>query len=313
MAKFRQNHNKGSRSGNSFMLRIGLFAALLIGGILFGFISLDDLLGDSASGSYQKDREYDHDSSFESISDAGERNFLPSVSGENQLVHHKHYSLSYNERHEIPEWVAYRLTRSSLQAPNVPRAKRFNSDPMVKSRSAKHSDYSHSGYTRGHLAPAGDMAFSKDAMQETFYMSNMTPQIRPFNNGIWKELEEQVRDWAYNKNELIVVSGPIMQGIDKHIGQNKIGVPKSFYKIVMNGEGSRADAVGFIIPHDVSDERLQSYAVSVDEIESQTGLNFFDDYFEDTVEDQIENKFNINKWQFDNKRYRLRVEKWNKE
>jgi len=278
MTKFRQNHNRQGRKGNNFMIRIGMFAILLVGGLLFGFINIQDIIGTSIdSSSHNEHESFTRQSGY--IAPNLDRSFLPSVTGKNQLVHHKYYSLSYNEKHEIPEWVAYNLTRKSLQAPNVSRAKRFNSDPDVKSKSAKHNDYSHSGYTRGHMAPAGDMAFNKDAMQETFFMSNMAPQIRPFNNGIWKELEEQVRDWAYNKEELIVISGPIMNGIKEHIGKNKVGVPKSFYKILVDKEGNKDNAIGFIIPHDVSEKRLQEYAV----------------------------------WKFDNKRYRLRVEKWNNE
>lgn len=313
MTKFRQNHSRQRGKGNSFMIRIGLFALLLVGGLLFGFISLDDIMGtgNSSSGNQNPNQSFS-DNSYNPPPDE-DRSFLPSVSGKNQLVHHQYYSLSYNEKHEIPEWVAYNLTRESLQAPNVKRAKRFNSDPDVKSRSAKHNDYSHSGYTRGHMAPAGDMAFNTQAMKETFYMSNMAPQIRPFNNGIWKELEEQVRDWAYKKEELIVISGPIMSGIDEHIGKNEVGVPKSFYKILVDHDGSIDDAIGFIIPHDVSDKRLQDYAVSIDEIEDKTGIDFFSQYYADNQEQQIESRFNINKWKFDNKRYRLRVEKWNHE
>lgn len=308
MTKFRQNHTKARRSGNNFMLRIGLLTALLIGGLLFGYISIDDLLSSNNGGGQSSNT----NESFNAPIDE-ERTFLPSVSGKNQLVNHSHYSLSYNEKYEIPEWVAYRLTRKSLEAKNVPRAKRFNSDPQIKSRSAVHSDYSHSGYTRGHMAPAGDMAFSERAMKETFYMSNMAPQIRTFNNGIWKELEEQTRDWAYKKDDLIVISGPIMSDIQESIGKNDIGVPKSFYKILVDGEGRSADAIGFIIPHAKSDKRLQEYAVNIDEIEHQTGIDFFDNYFDESDEEAIEGKFNINKWNFDNKRYRLRVEKWNNE
>ena len=90
---------------------------------------------------------------------------------------------------EQAEWVYYSLSQSNLLAPKVPRFDYFNPDPKVKSKSAVHSDYSNSGYTRGHLVPAGDMSYDKQGMKECFYMSNMSPQPRVFNNGIWKELE----------------------------------------------------------------------------------------------------------------------------
>ncbi len=306
MTKLRRNHSKQNKSGNSFMTRIVSFTVLLIAAIFGGYSILDDFANSSSSSSGYEDStiQYDDSQSFTSTDDS----YLPSVTGKNQLVQHKYYSLSYNEKHEIPEWVAYELTRKSLQAKNVKRAKRFNSDPKVNTRSAKHSDYTHSGYTRGHLAPAGDMAFNETAMQECFYMSNMAPQIRPFNNGIWKELEETVRDWAYDKGSLYVVSGPIMDGISKQIGHNKIGVPKSFYKILVDGN----DGIAFNIPHDRLEDRLESYAMSIDDLERQTGIDFFQG-FDDAVEQRFESSYNINKWKFDNKRYRLRVEKWNHE
>lgn len=310
MAKLRQNHTKQRKSGNSFMTRIVSFTVLLIAAIFGGYSFLDDFADSSGasdgSGYEVSSSQYDNsnNTSFVSTDDS----FLPSVSGNNQLVQHQYYSLSYNEKNEIPEWVAYELTRKSLEAKNVKRAKRFKSDPKVDSRSAKHSDYTHSGYTRGHLAPAGDMAFNETAMQECFYMSNMAPQIRPFNNGIWKELEETVRDWAYNKGSLYVVSGPIMHGISEQIGNNKIGVPKSFYKILVDGN----DGIAFNIPHDRLEDRLETYAMSIDDLEQETGIDFFQG-FEDAHEQRFESSYNINKWKFDNKRYRLRVEKWNKE
>ncbi len=292
------------------MTRMVSFTVLLIVAIFGGYSFIDDFInssGSSHSAAYEGSNTQsvsDYTPSFTSTDDS----YLPSVTGKNQLVKHQYYSLSYNEKNEIPEWVAYELTRESLQAKNVKRAKRFNSDPKVKSRSAKHSDYTHSGYTRGHLAPAGDMAFNETAMKECFYMSNMAPQIRPFNNGIWKELEETVRDWAYDKGSLYVVSGPIMEGISEQIGNNKIGVPKSFYKILLDGN----DGIAFNIPHDRLEDRLETYAMSIDDLERETGIDFFQG-FDDAQEQRFESSYNINKWKFDNKRYRLRVEKWNHE
>ncbi len=286
------------------MMRIGTFTILLVAAIFGGYSFIEDFLNNASSSSSSAQYDVSSDNNFNSdIAD-----MLPSISGKNQLVNHQYYSLSYNEKNEIPEWVAYELTRKSLQAKNVKRAKRFNSDPKVKSRSAKHSDYSHSGYTRGHLAPAGDMAFNETAMKECFYMSNMAPQIRPFNNGVWKELEELVRDWAYEKGSLLVVSGPIMDGISDQIGDNKVGVPKAFFKILVDGN----DGIAFNIPHERTDVRLAKFAMSIDDLERQTGIDFFT-AFDDSREERFESSFNINKWKFDNSKHRLRVEKWNKE
>lgn len=231
-----------------------------------------------------------------------------------QVVKHKHYTLSYDEDKEQAEWVAYQLTQESLQVPNVPRAKRFNEDPLVDTRSAHHRDYTRSGYSRGHLAPAGDMAFDKEAMQESFYMSNMSPQIRAFNGGVWKELEETVRDWAYHNDEIYVVTGPVLtrDHIIKKIGKSsKVSVSDLFYKVILDYRKPEQKGIGFLIPHELSERPLAYYAVSIDSVESITGIDFFAGAFTPREEQQLEGMVDIKDWKFSEKRYLLRVDKWN--
>ena len=243
------------------------------------------------------------------------REFLPK-GGDSDIVHHAYYTVGYNPKKEIPDWVAYKLTKESLVVKNVPRAKRFIVDNDVEGKSAKHSDYTHSGYTRGHMAPAGDMAFSEEAMRESFYMSNMTPQLRAFNGGIWRELEENVRDWAYDNDELYIVSGPIFYDdkIDKIGKSTQVAVPDAFYKAILDIEGRSQKSIGFIIPHEKSDKHLREYAVSIDEVERVANLNFFNDLIQDNnEEEQLEQSMDVNKWRVDKKRFNQRVSHWNKE
>ena len=115
---------------------------------------------------------------------------LPKTLSGEQIIYHTGYTLSYNEKHEQANWVAYELTAQEL-AGTVKRKDSFKSDPMVKSESASLADYRKSGYDRGHLIPAADMKWSTTAMSESFYMSNMSPQSPSFNRGIWKKLESQ--------------------------------------------------------------------------------------------------------------------------
>ncbi len=303
MAKFRQNHGQSTR-GTSFMSRavgttIGLIAVLIL-----GFMKLGNFEQTPISHSQQEEFIPD-------ITD--EINYLPEHDNR-RPVHHSYYSLDYNAELEVPNWVAYKLTEASLKVKNVPRAKRFKTDDKVKGRSVKHSDYSHSGYTRGHMAPAGDMAFSERAMQESFFMSNMCPQLRQFNNGIWRELEENVRDWAYDNDELYVVSGPIFNNRNpERIGKAKVAVPDAFFKAILDNEGSKKKAIGFILPHTKSDKHLRQYAVSIDELEAQTGMDFYGELLGDSLENVLEAEVDINKWAFDKKRFKQRVEHWNKE
>ena len=112
-----------------------------------------------------------------------------------QIIHHLAYTVSYNPKWKIPNWVAYELTRGETYG-DVPRKKKFSPDPLVKGYRVQHSDYSNSGYDRGHMAPAADMKWAEQAMRESFYMTNVCPQNQSLNRGDWNDLEELARDWA---------------------------------------------------------------------------------------------------------------------
>lgn len=107
--------------------------------------------------------------------------YLPKSEGE--IIRHKYYTLSYNEDHEQANWVHYKLNPTLLDG-TMPRINSFKADPNVSTKSAELSDYKGSGYDRGHLAPAGDIKYSKESMIESFFLSNMSPQNPSFNGGI---------------------------------------------------------------------------------------------------------------------------------
>jgi|GEM_PF-151963 len=326
MSKFRQNHSRPNKSGG-FLFRIVFITVLLIGVLLFGFTQFfntpDSLQTKSKSGNYDKNINNDNASKNEVYIpeandkfhiDINDRHFLPQDKS-SQTVHHTYYSLGYNEDTEQANWVSYVLTKASLKVKNVKRERYFNADYSVKTRSAFFRDYKNSGYTKGHMAPAGDMAFSKQAMKETFLMSNMCPQIRPFNNGVWKELEENTRDWAYSKEELFITTGPVYY--DKQfekIGQNRVGVPDAFYKIIIDKSKEDYEAIAFVIPHQKTDLPLSEFATDINEVETLTGIDFYYRFFEDnTEEEEIESSFNIDTWPINQKKYQQRVKVWNKE
>ena len=131
--------------------------------------------------------------------------FIPS-STTGEIVRHNYYSLSYNEPYEQAEWVAYVLKKSHLTYDDRKRPY-FIEDPKVKSKSADWRNYKRSGYDRGHLCPAGDRRFSEQAYNETFYTSNISPQDRDFNAGVWNSLEQQIRQWAKRYGDVFVVTG----------------------------------------------------------------------------------------------------------
>ncbi len=221
--------------------------------------------------------------------------YLPKSTGE--IVIHSYYALAFNRQYKQAEWVAYELTPANLEV-NAHRANDFRPDPAL-SESPKPSDYVGSGYAKGHLAPANDFTFDADAMSETFFMSNMTPQSKDCNIGIWKILEDDTRNWARKYGRLFVCTGPVLQGgVKKYIGKNKVGVPRTLYKILLRvSEKGEAQAIGFLIPNQMCTELLRQYAVTIDEIERQTGVNFFPDLFKNKADEtRIEGEMDFEAW-----------------
>ncbi|KRB54236.1 DNA/RNA non-specific endonuclease [Flavobacterium sp. Root186] len=192
----------------------------------------------------------------------------------NQIVEHKYYTLSYNEKFEQAEWVAYELKKEYLKNGNYKRPY-FIEDPKVTTGSADWRNYKKSGYDKGHLCPAGDMEFSEDAYNDTFYTSNISPQRHDFNSGIWNRIEQKTRYWAGKYNDIYVVTGGILEDSDKKIGTEKVSVPKYFYKIVLAKSGKEHKAIAFLVPNEDSDKPIYDFVVPVETLEKMTGIDFF--------------------------------------
>nr|WP_299342906.1 DNA/RNA non-specific endonuclease [Allomuricauda sp.] len=199
---------------------------------------------------------------------------LPS-STTSDIVQHEYYMLSYSEPYEQAEWVAYPLKREHLTQDDR-RRPYFIEDPKVKSKSADWRNYRGSGYDRGHLCPAGDRRFSELAYNETFYTSNISPQDRDFNAGIWNRLEQKVRYWCKKYGDLVVITGGILEPSLEEIGEEDVDVPEAFFKIVIRHSGQSVQIVSFLIPNEESNRSLEDFLVTVDELEKSTGLNFFE-------------------------------------
>ncbi len=194
--------------------------------------------------------------------------FQPKATGE--LIEHSHYSLDYNEEHEQPNWVYYRLT-PEMASGAVKRTNSFKEDKSVSTGSAQLSDYVKSGYDRGHLCPAGDMGFSKESMQESFFMSNMSPQSPSFNRGIWRMCEIYVRE--LDCDTLYVVTGGVFKDCDIPIGTNEVTVPGYYYKVAYHPAGEKMWA--FVIPNKRAEKELNEYRTSVDYVEELIGIDLF--------------------------------------
>lgn len=225
----------------------------------------------------------------------GNFDFLP-TSSTKQIVKHHYYTLSYNEAHEQAEWVAYELKKDYIKNNNFKRPF-FIEDDKVKTGSADWRNYKNSNYDKGHLCPAGDMEFALDAYNETFFTSNISPQVRNFNNGVWNRLEQKVRYWAVKHDGIYVITGGVLESSLSKIGKENVSVPKFFYKILLDNSGENLKMIGFLIPNSESDKPLYTFVVSVDYIEKVTGINFFPK-LNDNIENQLEKRNDYKNWSF---------------
>lgn len=217
--------------------------------------------------------------------------YLPK--SEDEIIRHKYYTLSYNEDHEQANWVHYRLNPTFLNG-TTPRINSFKVDPNVSTKSADLSDYKGSGYDRGHLAPAGDMKYSRESMIESFFMSNMSPQDPSFNRGIWRRLEETIRKWGKSSEIFISTAGVLNIKNLGSIGGNKVTIPSKYYKVIYSPKNN--SMIGFLLSNKGSSSELKSFVVSVDSIESITGIDFFHE-LPDEIENSLESKVNLEDWE----------------
>ena len=207
------------------------------------------------------------------------------------------YSVCYRESYEQAEWAATCLTREKVSKKASSRTDNFRSDPQIVTGSASPDDYKSTGYDRGHLVPAADLAWSAESMEDSFYMSNMSPQAAKFNRGIWKELEEQVREWAKKYGTVYTVSGPILEKKKyKTIGESKVAVPEYYYKVLLaHTDDDKWEAIGFILPNEDSKKSFIDFAVSVDEVEERCNIDFFAP-LDDEAEAVLESQYNAAFW-----------------
>ncbi len=204
------------------------------------------------------------------------------------LLCRKGYLLAHDSDRKTPIWVAERLTHERASA-SLARTNNFQSDPdLGKGKRAELSDYKGSGFDRGHMAPAGNMRWDQQAMSESFFLSNMLPQIgKGMNQGIWKDLEEKVRRWAISRGEVFIYTGPIYtKSPPDTIGRNRVAVPTHLYKIIY--DPARVEAIAFIMPNaKLKSSDTPSYIATIREVEEKTGLNFLS-RLEPRIEDAVE-------------------------
>lgn len=196
------------------------------------------------------------------------------------------YALEHSARDKLALFVCTTVTRADLDGPAV-REERFAPDPALPpAERAELSDYRGSGYSRGHQAPAGDQGLDQARLDETFYLSNMTPQRQRFNGGVWAELERRVRGWARRYGTIGVITGPVFHDPDEEdparadgvvpvetIGAGRVAVPTHYFKVVVATVDGQRRALAFLLPHVDTPAILADAAVAIDTIEAKTGLD----------------------------------------
>ena len=222
---------------------------------------------------------------------------VPKLEEGETLVIHTGFALVYDEAHEQAKWVAYELTRDEVYGV-FERADNFRADPSIASGSAELDDYRGSGYDRGHLIPAADLPWAEEAMGDSFYLSNMSPQEPSFNRGIWANLEAVVRTFAATEGAVSVVTGPVLsEGPYEVIGENEVSIPQSYFKVVLDYLEPEKKAIGFVLPNEGSDKNLRTFATTVDEVELITGIDFFP-LLPDEEETHLESSVDVSSWNF---------------
>ena len=204
------------------------------------------------------------------------------------------YSLSYNPELLIPNWVAWRLTADHAEG-DCPRDNTFYEDEDVPFPKATNEDYRGSGWSRGHMCPAGDNKWDAEAMRESNMLTNICPQHASLNSGLWNVIEHDCRKWAKKYGCVYIVCGPVLLNKEHEtIGRNKVVVPEAFYKVILrlNPEPS---AIGFIVRNNEGMKKKDQFINTVDDVERITGIDFFP-ALPDSIEDKIEAYSNINDW-----------------
>lgn len=231
-------------------------------------------------------------------------------SGENILLDHLAYgipqetdlllsrtgfSIGYSQKYRQAIWVSYILTAEQLEKKQIDRINVFQVDPAVKYHPVLPQNYSGTGYDRGHLAPAADMTYSVETMKYSFFMTNISPQIPGCNRGIWRRVENQVRRWAFKEKSLSVITGPLFKDEGKTLGSTEIPIPYAFYKVILDMTPPMK-MIAFLIPNKTTKRRIQSFVVTVDDIEKLTGCDFFSK-LPDDIENELESKSDFFIWQ----------------
>ena len=228
-----------------------------------------------------------------------ENNATPSIDTPTKIkekeyptISYSGYEVMYDPKYKIPKWVKYELMSIETDGPYSRKGLDFCQDPSANLPQADDYDYKNSGWSKGHMAPAADFKWSRQAMIESFYYTNCCPQNQSLNSGQWNTLEKKVREWANRYGSVTVVTGPLVWNNEYGtIGNNKIVVPDAFFKAILAG----GQTIAFVMYNHNNNENMQKCAMSVDDLETISGIDFFSE-LDDDLEADIESTYNLKNW-----------------
>jgi len=222
---------------------------------------------------------------------------IPAYSGDkNQVIlHRKGYSVSYNPETKIPNWVAWRLTAEHTEGAYGRFRGGYLEDEDVPAPRATREDYYGSDWSHGHMCPAGDNKWDRQAMRETFLLTNMCPQDRSLNSGLWNRIEMDCRKWARKYGDVYIACGPVLLNkAHETMGKNRVVVPEAFFKVVLCLRGT-PKAIGFVVRNNEGKKKRDQFVNTVDEVERITGIDFFP-ALPDSIENKVEAYANLEDW-----------------
>lgn len=239
-----------------------------------------------------------------------ERIELPRLSGRAQdlfVVHRTkdgtiNYSLEYDTERYHPRWVAFVFDQQTAASVHKGRSEAWAWDPKVPSEYSTDNLFSGSGFSRGHMVASNDRQYSLEANKQTYYYTNMSPQRKAHNEGVWLRLEQTVQTWGRNPSfrDVLYVAkgGTIADGqIEDRRVRNKIVVPKYYYMaLVVKKPNGEYHGIAFWTEHrDYANKALRPLAITIDKLEELTGIDFFHN-LDDEIENRVEAEEPANNW-----------------
>jgi len=223
----------------------------------------------------------------------------PALDTGDEVVVHPGHALVWDDARKIPKWTAHIIAADIMEG-NLARIDTFLPDPLISANTDLFSSYWFSGYDRGHMVPSADMRWSQEAMQATYYYSNIGPQRPELNRGPWAELEDWMRRYVhYSGRRLFVITAPItgpeMPLLNKPAAKEDVSAPPYFFKAIVDIDGPEKKGIAFVMKNGLNDQGILSYAVPIDSVEALSGLDLFP-ALEDGMEARIEAMNNAQDW-----------------